>query len=72
MWTGTAMNAIYNSRAATLGSLGLQTTLTVQDLTKAITGCIQMMKLRNEDFLCTNCGDTPEYIVCVGKSIAPA
>ena len=40
MWTGTAMNAIYNSRAATLGSLGLQTTLTVQDLTKAITGFI--------------------------------
>ena len=31
-----------------------------------------MMKFRNEDFLCTNCGDTPEYIVCDGKSIGPA
>ena len=72
MWTGTAMNAIYNSRAATLGSLGLQTTLTVKDLTKAITGFIQMLKFSNEDFLCTTCGDTPEYIVCDGKSIGPA
>ena len=45
MWTGTALNKIYISRAATLGSLGLQTTLTVKDLTKAITGFIQIQSL---------------------------
>ena len=70
--TGSAMNAIYSSRSTTFSSLGVTTSLTVKDLTKAITGFATMLKFRNEDFKCNNCGDTPDYIVCDGKSIGPA
>ena len=66
------MNAIYSSRSTTFSSLGVTTSLTVKDLTKAITGFATMLKFRNEDFKCNNCGDTPDYIVCDGKSIGPA
>ena len=69
MTTGMAMSPICASRAV---SLGFQSSLTIKDLTRAITGFAKMMKFRKEDFLCSSCGDTPEYIVCDGKSVGPA
>ena len=47
--------------------MGVTTSLTVQDLTRAVTGFAAMLKFRKEDFVCDKCGDTPEYIVCDGK-----
>ena len=70
--SGTAINAIYSSRATTFSSLGVTTSLTVQDLTRAVTGFAGMLRFMKEDFLCDKCGDTPAYIVCDGKSIGPA
>ena len=70
--SGTAINSIYSSRATTFSPLGVTTSLTVQDLTRAVTGFAAMLKFRKEDFVCDKCGDTPEYIVCDGKSIGPA
>ena len=72
MTKGMAMNAVHSSRAESLSSLGITSSLTVKDLTRAITGFSKMMKFRDEDFQCNNCGETPEYIVCDGKSIGPA
>ena len=72
MTTGMAMNAIVSSRQDTLSSLGLQTSLTVKDFNRSVTGFAKLMRFRKEDFLCDNCGETPEYIVCDGKSVGPA
>jgi hypothetical protein len=38
-------------------SLGVISSLTVKDLTRAITGFSKMMKFRDEDFQCNNCGE---------------
>ena len=66
------MNAIHSARAEALSSLGVRTSLSVKDLTRATTGFATMMRFRKEDFLCNHCTDTPPYIVCDGKSIGPA
>ena len=31
-----------------------------------------MIQFRKEDFLCSNCGDSPSYIVCDGKTDGPS
>ena len=71
MTVGMAMNAIVSSRELSLNSIGLQTTFTVKDLDRSLTGFAKLMKFRKEDFQCNQCGDTPQYIVCNGKSVGP-
>ena len=71
MTKGMAMNAMVSSRAATLSSLGIQTSLTVKDLDRSLTGFAKLMSFRKEDFLCDKCGETPQYIVCDGKAVGP-
>jgi hypothetical protein len=38
---------------------------------RACTGYAQMIVFKKEDFLCPNCGDSPSYIVCDGKTDGP-
>ena len=50
---------------------GVESAMTFKDLHRASTGFAKMMKLKREDFICPNCGETPAYIVCDGKQLGP-
>ena len=50
----------------------MESSLTYSLFLRACTGYAQMVQFRKEDFLCPNCGDSPEYIVCDGKTDGPA
>jgi hypothetical protein len=66
-----AMNATYNSRKSILYNIGVIISLTYQQFVRACTGYAQMIEFKKEDFLCVNCGDSPKYIVCDGKTDGP-
>ena len=66
------MNAGFHARKTSLDDIGLKTSLTYPLFLRACTGYAQMIKFRKEDFLCPNCGDSPEYVVCDGKTDEPA
>ena len=66
------MNASFNARKTSLGDIGLESSLTYSLFLRACTGYAQMVQFRKEYFLCPNCGDSPEYIVCDRKTAGPA
>ena len=65
------MNASFNARKATLGDIGLKSSLSYSLFLRACTGYAQMIQFKKEDYLCPNCGDSPSYIVCDGKTDGP-
>ena len=69
--SGIAMNAGFNARKTSLSDIGLKSSLSYSLFLRAVTGYAQMIKFRKEDFLCPNCGDSPSYIVCDGKTDGP-
>ena len=69
--SGSAMNATFNARKTALGSIGLSSSLSYPVFRRACTGYTKMIQFRKEDFLCSNCGDSPSYIVCDGKTEGP-
>ena len=70
--SGIAMNASFTARQTSLSDIGLQSSLTYPLFLRACTGYAHMIQFRREDFLCTNCGESPSYIVCDGKTDGPA
>ena len=68
---GTSMNSTYQSHVLSLASLGLESTLSYQDFERACSGFVNRIRLKKEDFMCEECGQTPKYIVADGKMTAP-
>lgn len=71
MSSGIAMNACFNARKTSLSNIGLKSSLIYSSFLRACTGYAQMIQFRKEDYLCPNCGDSPNYIVCDGKTDGP-
>lgn len=69
--SGIAMNANFNARKTSLSNIGLHTSLSYQLFVRACNGYARMIQFKKEDFLCSNCGDSPKYIVCDGKTDGP-
>ena len=69
--SGIAMNAAYNARKTSLSDIGLKSSLSYSLFLRACTGYAQMVEFKKEDFLCPNCGDSPSFIVCDGKTDGP-
>ena len=61
----------YNARKTSLSDIGLKSSLSYSLFLRACTGYAQMVEFKKEDFLCPNCGDSPSYIVCDGKTDGP-
>ena len=72
VFSGIAMNAGFYARKTSLDDVGLKTSLNFPLFLRSCTGYAQLIKFRKEDFLCSNCGDFPEYVVCDGKTNGPA
>ena len=70
--SGSAMNASFNARKTSLSSIGLQSSLSYSLFLRACTGYTQMIQFRKTDFKCDDCGDSPSYIVCDGKTDGPS
>ena len=70
--SGIAMNASFNARKTSLNDIGMKSSLSYSLFLRACTGYAQMIKFQKEDYLCSNCGDSPTYIVCDGKTDGPA
>lgn len=69
--SGIAMNATFNSRKTVLSDIGVKSSLSYSTFLRACTGYAKMIQFRKEDFLCPSCGDSPNYIVCDGKTDGP-
>ena len=69
--SGIAMNATIAARQSALKNCGVETTLTYSQFVRACTGYVQMVQFSNDAFLCPNCGASPKYIVCDGKTDGP-
>ena len=69
----TTKNGLYRARTERLNSVGVQTSLTQQDLTRATNGFISHIKFHEElkVFSCPKCGTSPKYLVADGKSDGP-
>ena len=70
---GTPKNGLYRSRCERLNSIGVQTTLTIADFTRATNGFISKIEFVDElrTFSCQKCGTNPKYLVADGKSDGP-
>ena len=69
--SGIPMNASFNARKTSLSDIGLKSSLSYSLFLRACTGYAKMIQFKKEDFLCPNCGDSPKYIVCDGKTDGP-
>ena len=69
--TGSPIFSIFHSRSTYFSSLGIQSTLSIQDFERTCSGYASMIRFRKEDFMCSNCGHTPKYIVADGKMSGP-
>ena len=69
--SGIAMNASYDAMKSSLSNIGVKTSLSYQQFVRACTGYVKMIEFRKEDFLCSNCGPSPKYVVCDGKTDGP-
>ena len=69
--TGSPIYSIHQSRSTYFSSLGITSTLSRYDFERACSGYASMIRFRKEDFLCSNCGHTPRYIVADGKMSGP-
>ena len=65
--SGTAINALHHARLTSMKSIKQKSTLTEQDFSRAVTGFVRNIQLKEEDFLCPKCGPTPDYIVAEAK-----
>ena len=54
-----------------LSGIGIESSLSYQTFCHACTGYAKMVQFKKEDFLCPSCGDSPNYIVCDGKTNGP-
>lgn len=70
---GTPKNGLFRSRCERMNSIGVQTTLTQKDLTRATNGFISKISFHEElnTFSCPKCGNNPKYLVADGKSDGP-
>lgn len=66
-----AMNGSFNSRERSFSDIGVHSSLSYSVFLRACTGYARMIQFRKEDFLCPSCGDSPNYIVCDGKTDGP-
>ena len=63
---------LYRSRNQSLHALGTKSSLTYQDLNKAICGFFSVIRFDDAKvFSCPSCGTSPKYIVADGKSDGP-
>ena len=69
--SGIAMNATFSARESILYDLGVKSSLTYQQFVRACTGYAKMMEFEKSDFVCPTCGDSPNYVVCDGKTDGP-
>ena len=61
------------SRSERLNSVGMKTTLSQKDLTRATNGFVSQIVFRDQlkTFSCPKCGNSPKYMVADGKSDGP-
>ena len=69
--SGIAMNTFLNSHRKVLSGIGIESSVSYQTFRHACTGYAKMVQFKKEDFLCPSCGDSPNYIVCDGKTNGP-
>ena len=69
--SGIAMNAAVLARQSALTNCGLDSTLSYNQFVRACTGYVHMVNFASNTFLCPNCGTSPKYIVCDGKTDGP-
>ena len=66
------MHALFQSRSQSLRSLGINSTLTYQDLNKSICGFFSVIRFNDSEvFSCPACGLSPKYLVADGKADGP-
>ena len=68
---GLPMNAGFESRRMSMSSVGVNSSLTYNEFGKTCLGYANMLQFHKDDFICENCGPTPEYIVADGKMCGP-
>ena len=67
-------NGMLNARCERLNSVGIKSTLTQKDFTRATNGFISKIKFHVDikTFSCPNCGTSPKYLVADGKEDGPS
>ena len=70
---GVSKSGLLSARKERLNSIGVQTTLTQQDFSRACSGFVAKLVFHPDlkTFSCPKCGTTPEYLVADGKSNGP-
>ena len=70
---GMSLTSRVESRVRTIKGKGTGRTsvLTVKDLDRGYVGFCFNMELEREDFMCEECGPTPEYLILDGKQLGP-
>ena len=67
---GTPKQGLFRSRSERLNSVGMKTTLSQKDLTRATNGFVSQIVFHDQlkTFSCPKCGNSPKYMVADGKS----
>ena len=60
---GLTLTSQIAARNAYFNNLKIHSTLTENDLDRAVTGFCALMEFEKSDFACIDCGDTPSYII---------
>ena len=70
---GISKSGLLSARKERLNSIGVKTTLTQQDFTRACSGFVSKLVFHPDlkAFSCPKCGTTPKYLVADGKSNGP-
>ena len=70
--SGISMHALFQSRRQSLCSLGINSSMTYQELNKSICGFFSVIRFNDiEVFSCPACGLSPKYLVADGKADGP-
>ena len=67
---GLTLTSQISARNTYFNNLKIHSTLTENDLDRAVTGFCALMEFEKSDFACIDCGDTPRYIL--GEFWAPS